>query len=172
MPDRRGRTPATGNARTTEERADVTRGIVVAAGATASLAVLAPSSHALIGPGTISVTDLSTQQGHIDLGRRGTSIGDIDVYKVALYNKRITPRPIGRGEMVCTATGTHSQNCSATYFLPRGELVAEGAIGSRLIYELAVVGGTRLYSGVRGTLTVTSLKRKPARELLVFRLVA
>ena len=150
----------------------MTRGIVVAAGATAALAVLVPSSDALNGSGTVSITDLSTRRGHIDLGRRGKSIGDIDVYKVALYNKRITPKPIGRGEMVCVATGTHSQNCSATYFLPRGELVAEGAIGSRLIYELAVVGGTRLYNGVRGTLTVTSLGQKPARELLVFRLVA
>lgn len=150
----------------------MTRGIVSAAGATASLAVLVPISHGLNGPGTVSITDLSTRRGHIDLGRRGKSIGDIDVYKVALYNKRITPKPIGRGEMVCIATGTHSQNCSATYFLPRGQLVAEGAIGSRLIYELAVVGGTRLYNGVRGTLTVTSLGQKPARELLVFRLVA
>jgi hypothetical protein len=40
-----------------------------------------------------------------------------------------------------------------------------------LIYELAVVGGTGLYNNVRGTLTVTSLKQKPSRELLVFRLV-
>jgi hypothetical protein len=148
----------------------VTRGIVVAAGATASLAVLVPSSPALNGPGTISITDVSTQHGRIDLGRLGKSIGDIDVYKVALFNKRITPKPIGRGEMVCIATGTRTQHCSATYFLPRGELVAEGAIGSRLIYELAVVGGTRLYFGVQGTLTVTSLNRKPAKELLVFRL--
>lgn len=150
----------------------MTRGIVVAAGATASLAALVPSSQALNGPGTIAITDRSTQHGHIDLGRAGKSIGDIDVYKVALFNKRITPKPIGRGEMVCTATGTRTQACSATYFLPRGELVAQGSIGSRLIYELAVVGGTRLYFGVRGTLTVTSLQQKPARELLVFRLLS
>jgi hypothetical protein len=44
-------------------------------------------------------------------------------------------------------------------------------ITSRLIYELAIVGGTGLYNNVRGALTVTSLDRKPSKELLVFRLV-
>jgi hypothetical protein len=35
-----------------------------------------------------------------------------------------------------------------------------------------VVGGTGLYNNVRGALTVTSLHRKkPSRNLLVFRLV-
>jgi hypothetical protein len=34
-----------------------------------------------------------------------------------------------------------------------------------------VIGGTGLYNNVRGSLTVTSLERKPTKELLVFRLV-
>jgi hypothetical protein len=45
-----------------------------------------------------------------------------------------------------------------------------GVIASRLIYELAVVGGTGLYDNVHGTLTVTSLGGAPAREFLLFRL--
>jgi hypothetical protein len=140
--------------------------------ALALASILSPGpSLGLSGPGTISITDVGVEHGHVDLGRRGRSDGDVDVYKVALFNKRITPKPIGRAVMVCIGTGTRSQSCSATYFLPKGELVAEGAIGSRLIYELAVVGGTGLYNNVRGTLTVTSLKRKPSTELLVFRLV-
>ena len=74
--------------------------------------------------------------------------------------------------MLCTRVNSSNQNCSATYFLPQGQLVVAGVIGSRLIYALAVVGGTGLYDNVRGTLTVTSLKRNPSvRELLVFRLV-
>ena len=150
----------------------VKRRTIGAVTALAFAAILSPgSSLGLSGPGTISITDLGVEHGHVDLGRRGRSDGDVDVYKVALYNKRITPKPIGRAEMVCIGTGTRSQSCSATYFLPKGELVAQGAIGSRLIYELAVVGGTGLYDNVRGTLTVTSLKQKPSIELLVFRLV-
>ena len=57
-----------------------------------------------------------------------------------------------------------------TYFLPKGSVVTQGLITSQLIYELAVIGGTGLYSNVRGTLTVTSLTRKPPTDLLVFRL--
>ena len=74
--------------------------------------------------------------------------------------------------MLCTTVSSSNQNCSATYFLPQGEIVVQGVIGSRLIYAMAVVGGTGLYDNVRGSLTVTSLKRSPSvRELLVFRLV-
>ena len=74
--------------------------------------------------------------------------------------------------MLCTTVSSSNQSCSATYFLPQGEIVVQGVIGSRLIYAMAVVGGTGLYDNVRGSLTVTSLKRSPSvRELLVFRLV-
>jgi hypothetical protein len=56
--------------------------------------------------------------------------------------------------------------------LPKGQIVAQGLIGTRLIYQLAVVGGTGLYSNVKGSVTITSLNRKkPVREVLVFRLV-
>jgi hypothetical protein len=144
-------------------------------GASAVLLVVAlavPGAQALDKPGTISVTDSELRHAHIDLGTPGTSVGDLDVYTSLIYNKRITPRAIGRGTMTCTAVSLTSQNCSATYVLPRGEIVTEGVIGSRLIYQLAVVGGTGLYNNVRGSLTVTSLHRKrPSRELLVFRLV-
>ena len=62
--------------------------------------------------------------------------------------------------MICTVVGVVGQSCTATYFLPKGQIVTQGVISSRLIYELAVVGGTGLYSNVRGTLTVTSLNRQ------------
>jgi hypothetical protein len=39
-----------------------------------------------------------------------------------------------------------------------------------VIYVVAVVGGTDLYNNVRGTLTVTSVRRSPSRDLVVFRL--
>ena len=54
--------------------------------------------------------------------------------------------------------------------LPKGSLVVTGAIESRLLYEIAIVGGTGLYDNARGTLTVTSTHIKPRREVLVFRL--
>jgi len=127
-------------------------------------------AQALDRPGTIRITDSELRHAHVDAGPAGKSIGDLDVYTVLLYNKRIRAKAIGRATMTCIAVGATGQSCTATYFLPKGAIVTQGVITSRLIYELAVVGGTGLYSNVRGTLTVTSLKRKPFRELLVFRL--
>jgi hypothetical protein len=138
----------------------------------ALLAMLAapPSAETLRRPGTISITDLLVAHSHVDLGRPGASPGDLDIYTVRLFNRRITARPIGHGAMTCTAIDTVRQDCRATYSLPKGAIVTEGVVSSRLIYKLAVIGGTDLYSNVRGTLTVTSLRQKPSKELLVFRL--
>jgi hypothetical protein len=146
---------------------------VLCAGATVAVTVLVVSgAQALNTPGTITVAGQEIRHAHIDMGKRGTSVGDLDVYTSLIYNKRITPRSIGRATMSCTAVSLTDQNCSATYVLPKGKIVAQGVIGSRLIYQLAVVGGTGLYDNVRGSLTVTSLqRRRPVRELLVFRLV-
>jgi hypothetical protein len=133
--------------------------------------VALPGARALDRPGTIQITDSEVRHAHVDVGKKGRSPGDVDVYTQLLFNKRIRPNAIGRATMVCTAVGVTGQSCTGTYVLPKGEIVAQGVIGSRLIYELAVIGGTGLYNNVRGSLTVTSLKRKPSQELLVFRLV-
>jgi hypothetical protein len=126
---------------------------------------------ALERPGMIRITDAERLHSRIDVGARGTSRGDVDIYRLVLYNKRIQAKSLGNADMVCTTITRSTQNCNATYFLPRGQLVVSGVISSRLIYILAVVGGTEYYNNARGTLTVTSLHRSPTRELLVFRLV-
>src|SRR5207245_3513891 len=99
----------------------------------------------------------------------GPGADDRDEDSSYLYNNRITPKPIGHSELLGTATGNQTSNCSGTYFLRRARIVAGGIIGSNLIYELAVLGGTGIYDNVRGTLTVTSLGH--GQNLLVFRLV-
>jgi hypothetical protein len=147
--------------------------VAVLAGAGAALvAMLAlPGARALERPGAIRITDSETSHIHVDLGKSGKSSGDLDIYSMLLFNKRITTKAIGRAKLTCTAVGTTGQSCTGAYFLPQGEIVVQGVITSRLIYELAVIGGTGLYNNVRGALTVTSLDRKPSKELLVFRLV-
>jgi hypothetical protein len=146
--------------------------IICAGGAVLVTVLVASGAQALNAPGTITVAGQEIRHAHIDIGKRGSSVGDLDVYTSLIYNKRITPRSIGRATMSCTAVSIAGQSCSATYVLPKGEIVVQGVIGSRLIYQLAVVGGTGLYDNVHGSLTVTSLHRKaPVRELLVFRLV-
>jgi hypothetical protein len=146
--------------------------VLCAGGAVLVTVLVVSGAQALNTPGTITVAAQQIRHAHIDFGRRGTSVGDLDVYTSLIYNKRITPRSIGRATMSCTAVSLTDQSCSATYVLPKGKIVVQGVIGSRLIYQLAVVGGTGLYDNVHGSLTVTSLQRqRPVRELLVFRLV-
>ena len=64
----------------------------------------------------------------------------------------------------------NTRTCIATISLPKGELVASGTVRYRQFYDLAIVGGTRLYDDARGTLTIIRTTRRPTRELLYFRL--
>ena len=147
---------------------------VGALSAVAVLAVLAvsrtPASHALEGPGVIRITDRELASTRIDIGRPGRSAGDIEITRRLLYNTRITRRSIGRSQLVCVYTGTATRDCRGTYTLPAGSIMVSGPMAFRQFFVLAVVGGTGRYSNVRGTLTVTSLGRRPRRDVVLFRL--
>ena len=145
--------------------------LAAAVGVALVAASAAPGSATLEGPGTIRITSRQVTHLHVDGGLKGRGAGDQDFYRQLLYNKKITPRPIGHSDVVCTNTGTGSMNCTGTYFLPKGKLMVGGVVGARLFYELAVFGGTGLYNNARGTLTATYLGGLPPQEFLVFRLV-
>ncbi len=128
-------------------------------------------SEAGTGPALIRITDRELEVTRVDIGRRGTSPGDVEVVRLRLL-QRGTGTTLGIGELVCTfADSVRSRVCRGTYTLPRGKLVVGGSILYRRFYDLAVLGGTGLYDNARGTLTVTRTHRKPVRDLLVFRLV-
>jgi hypothetical protein len=132
---------------------------------------VAPASQALDRPGTIRITTREVAHRVVDQGPRGRGPGDIEIIRALLYNKGLTPRAIGHGEVVCTFTGRRSRVCTGTYFLPRGKIVVAGALVFRQFYEFAVLGGTGLYTNVQGSLTVTTTTPKPRRDILTFRLV-
>ena len=132
----------------------------------------ADASTELRGPGTIRITDRQLALDRVDLGVRGRSPGDVQITRWSLFNTRITSRPIGHAELVCTFTGGNSRSCNGTYVLPLGKLVVSGQLLFRQFFQLAVVGGTGLYDNVRGTLTVTALGGRSRRNLVLFRLVA
>jgi hypothetical protein len=131
----------------------------------------APASQALNQPGTIRITTREVAHRVMDQGRPGRGPGDIEIIRTLLYNKGLTPRAIGHGEVVCTFTGRRSRVCNGTYFLPRGKIVVAGALVFRQFYEFAVLGGTGLYNNVQGSVTVTTTTPKPRRDILTFRLV-
>ena len=129
------------------------------------------TSQAGTGPARIRITDRQVSFATVDVGRGGRSAGDMQIWSTLLFNQRITRRPIGHTEFLCTYTRGISRSCRGTVFLPRGKLIVGGSLRFRQFYELAILGGTGLYDNARGTLTVTRTTRSPRRQILLFRLV-
>lgn len=134
------------------------------------------SSSDLTKPGVIRITNREVNRVAVDGGRAGPSAGDQLVVTHLLFNRRITAKSLGHQETLCTylgrggVLGGGSRLCNMTFYLPEGRLVTSGAVHNLLFYQVPVVGGTGLYDNVGGTLTVTFLGGRPARQLLLFRL--
>lgn len=127
-------------------------------------------SPGLTGPGTIKLTTRQIGATLSNNGPPGRGPGDVLLIRELLYNKGIRKAPIGHSEMVCTYTGMRWQQCSGTYFLPRGKIVVARSLRYREFFKLAVVGGTDLYDNVRGSVSATMYSRNPRRSILIFRL--
>jgi hypothetical protein len=128
------------------------------------------SSSAVTGPGTIRLTSREISRTRIDVGRPGRGVGDTEIVKHNLFNLRLRSKPLGHSEYVCTFTTSLARACTVTIFMPRGRLIAGGSIRYNDVYELAILGGTRLYDDARGTLTVIRTTRRPRRHIMLFRL--
>jgi hypothetical protein len=122
------------------------------------------------GPAMIRITDLQTGYTQVDVGTRRISAGDLMIIHQSLFNRRVSSASIGRANILCTRLSKTRSQCNGTYQLPKGSIVTSGEIGTRLLYEVAIVGGTELYDNARGSLVVTTTSLKPRREVLVFRL--
>jgi hypothetical protein len=137
----------------------------------AAIAVLVvAAAQGSTGPAQIRITDVQTSYAYVH-PPNGGRVGSVEIIKQRLYNPNLSRSPIGRSSLVCTFLDARERNCTGTYVLPKGSLVVAGAISTRLLYEIAVVGGTGLYDNARGSLTVTSTDLRPQRrEVLLFRL--
>jgi hypothetical protein len=153
----------------------VRRIAVIAVGLVVSIVVTAAApgrvSTAATGPAQIGISGQQTAYTLVNIGPRRSRVGDTEIVRYQLFNRRLTSKPIGRAELVCTFTIGTSRVCRGTYFLPKGKLVVGGSVVYRQLYELAVLGGTGLYDNARGTMVSTRINRTPRREFLLFRLV-
>jgi hypothetical protein len=142
----------------------------LAAACAVGVLALAGAASATQTSSVIRITDRELSYHRLDQGPRGAGIGDLEIAWQALYNRRITTKALGHSELLCTFLTRRSRSCTGTYFLPKGKIVVEGVIGSRLLFELPVVGGTGIYSSSRGSLLVTTQTLDPRKEILLFRL--
>jgi hypothetical protein len=169
------RRPAGFRAIASERRHPVLRTVVIGLALTGMAVLVAAAtgkvSAAATGRAQIPISGQEIGYTRMNVGTARTSPGDMEIVHFRLFNRRVTSRPIGRAELVCTFTNGRSRVCRGTYFLPRGNLVVGGSITFREFYELAVLGGTGLFDNARGSLVATRINRKPRREFLLFRLV-
>ncbi|HEY6963130.1 MAG TPA: dirigent protein [Gaiellaceae bacterium] len=141
-----------------------------AAAGCATAVTAAVSASGATGPAQIRITDEAVSRSVAPPPNGGVA-GTTEVIAQRLFNRHISNRAIGRSQIVCTYVDRRNRSCLSTYVLPKGSLVAAGAVSTRLLYDLPVVGGTGLYDNARGTVTVTATHVRPRREVLVFRLV-
>jgi hypothetical protein len=133
--------------------------------AAAAVAYAGTVGRASTGPATIRITDRQLVYKQI-----GSGIGAREIVRSGLYQRGEGTRAIGQAATLCTYVAAQERTCSTTYTLPKGTIVVSGVLWSRLLYELAIVGGTGLYDNARGTLTATVIGLRPRRNLLLFRL--
>jgi hypothetical protein len=98
----------------------------------------------------------------------GFGIGQQRIEKYRLWNRSITPVPIGNGALICTYLGDHRSYCDGQFVMPLGKLSVAGT--RRQVYRafLIVTGGTRAYYGAVGTFSMLQ-GDEPRTLTLVFR---
>ena len=144
--------------------------VLMGLGAGLLLAVPAgQSSGDAVGP--IRITSREVSYERVDIGKRGTSPGDMEIIRQSLFNRRVTTKAGAITILRDSRRSWQARSCRGTYFLPRGRLVVGGSLLYRQFYELAVLGGTGVYNNAHGTLTVTRTATAPTREVVLFRLV-
>jgi Zn-dependent M28 family amino/carboxypeptidase len=132
--------------------------------------VVVATAQGATGPAQIRITDVQSSYTYVPSANGGRP-GSVEIIRQRLYNPTLSQASIGKASLLCTYLDARARSCTGTYALPKGNLVVAGAIQSRLLYEIAVVGGTGLYDNARGSVTVTSTDLRPRRrEVLVFRL--
>ena len=143
---------------------------IVCATVLTAAATVAGVATGSTGPAQIRITDVQASYRYVHSPGDGPA-GALEIVRQRLYNPRISGKQIGHADLVCTYIDAQARTCTGTYALPTGSLVVEGVIQSRLLYEIAIVGGTGVYDNARGSLTVTSTALRPKRrEVLLFRL--
>jgi hypothetical protein len=68
---------------------------------------------------------------------------------------------LGRSEVICTLATRSAGHCTGTFFLPGGTIQAAGYVQleSGPVDKVAIVGGTGIYAGARGTFTSRDIGR-------------
>lgn len=98
----------------------------------------------------ITIADARIDKAQVvDLGEPGDSLGDVLVFDQPLLDQN--GKDIGRNSGFCVRTRVaHSFQCQWTLTLENGTIQVVGREFDRGASDIAIVGGTGDYSGIRG----------------------
>lgn len=146
----------------------VTVALTAGAGVAATIAATGPASAGTSGQtptgrsaGSFTVRVHHGSDASVDLGRRGFSAGDQDLFTGALTREgRRVGRLVGTCTTVRAGRTSADQLCEFVLRLGHAQLTATGSVSSGSqgpgTFDLAVVGGTGRFSAAAGQLAVTA----------------
>ncbi len=119
--------------------------------------------------GTITLVGTVTEH-HVFTGKQ--RFPDRESFYLSLASVRRVGKPFGYGILTCGFASTQStvRQCNGTFSLPRGKIVVAGSFLYTTFFQLALTGGTELYSGVGGNLVARRAATRPVKYNLTFTL--
>jgi hypothetical protein len=108
-------------------------------------------------PTTFTVVERALTDAVVDLGASGDSLGDLLTFGNPVYNAANTVQ-IGTDQGECFRTNPGvAWECTWTTYLAKGSLTVQGSFPDSLADStLAITGGTGIYRGARGEMTLHS----------------
>jgi hypothetical protein len=105
---------------------------------------------------------------HVSLG---TFAGATETWRVSVLLVGRT-QVVGHGVVSCIhiddGDGSATRECTATYFLPKGEIQLAGVSKGRTRYRLMVTGASGAYLGKDGVATFAQISTAPRQALVTF----
>jgi hypothetical protein len=141
--------------------------LLIAAALLAAVVIIAAPTQASHKDKVITVTGKTLANEQIDVGEPGPSLGDMNVITEDVYRHG---KRVGTSDISCTVVRIQmpkfSVECFNTTTLPGGQIAAQGIVTSDQIEKVpfvqAVTGGTGVYAGIGGELTVDEAGDGPA----------
>lgn len=141
--------------------------ISLAAAAVVATALVAAPSQASHKDKSLELTGKTLAAEQVDAGKPGPSLGDQQILTEDVYRNG---KRVGTSDIQCTVVRVQlpkfEAQCLNTTSLPGGQITAQGIVTSDQIEQApfvqAVTGGTGVYEGVGGELTVDEAGDKPA----------
>jgi hypothetical protein len=123
--------------------------------------------------GDLTVVERATTDTVIDIGTTGDSIGDLLAFGNDLYDAANAEKA-GRDEGTCFRSNPGmAWECTWTNILADGSITVQGPfLDSLEDTELAITGGTGVYAGASGTMTLHSRNEAGTELDFVFHLAS